>query len=104
MLTTILVATTACTIYSAALFTNLATELLGPRGVRLYVHTYVIYIFACVSPMTFMFTLCCIDQSILPRTALNSFRVAFASLSIQNQAHDPANPMKTTRWPTPRWG
>lgn len=36
MLTTILVATTACTIYSAALFTNLATELLGPRGVRLF--------------------------------------------------------------------
>ncbi len=34
MLTTILVATTACTIYSAALFTNLAMELLGPRGVR----------------------------------------------------------------------
>ena len=37
VLTTILVATTACTIYSAALFTNLATELLGPRGVRSYV-------------------------------------------------------------------
>jgi len=34
VLTTILVATTACTIYSAALFTNLAMELLGPRGVR----------------------------------------------------------------------
>lgn len=34
VLTTILVATTACTIYSAAIFTNLATELLGPRGVR----------------------------------------------------------------------
>jgi Mg2+/Co2+ transporter CorB len=33
VLTTILVATTACTIYSAALFTNLAMELLGARGV-----------------------------------------------------------------------
>jgi len=33
VLTTILVATTACTIYSAALFTNLAMELFGARGV-----------------------------------------------------------------------
>jgi hypothetical protein len=37
VLTTILVATTACTIYSAALFTNLAMELLGPRGVSAWV-------------------------------------------------------------------
>lgn len=36
VLTTILVATTACTIYSAALFTNLATELLGARGVSVF--------------------------------------------------------------------
>jgi hypothetical protein len=33
VLTTILVATTACTIYSAAIFTNLATETFGPSGV-----------------------------------------------------------------------
>ena len=48
VLTTILVATTACTIYSAALFTNLATELLGARGVSVQVSLCVLSKSVCV--------------------------------------------------------